>query len=133
MFIRNDLCAGESTSVDDRSVIETISKNHILFCDERRDGSKIGSEARLEGDDILRAFEFGKTLFELNMQINGARDGTHGRRTDTIFLRLIFCGFNKFGMIRQAEIIVRAEVEHILAIDDGTRALRRTERAGTAV
>jgi len=42
-------------------------------------------------------------------------------------------GFNDLRMVRQPEIIVRAKVEHILAIHNETSALRRTNRTDVVI
>src|SRR5262249_8376939 len=58
---------------------------------------------------------------------------THRRGTDTIFLCGLLRGFDNLGMIRQSEIIIRAEVEHALTIHDDARALCRTNCADAVV
>ena len=44
-----------------------------------------------------------------------------------------FGGLHELRMIRQPEIVVRAEVEHVFSIDDQARALRRADRADAVV
>ena len=95
MIVRDNLCTGELASVNDRSVIEFIRKNHIFFCNERRDRSDVGGKAGLKRDDIFRAFEFCETLFEFNMQIGCACNRPHRGGTHAIFFRGVLGGFHQ--------------------------------------
>jgi len=87
----------------------------------------------LEGDDIFRTFEFGETLFKLNVEIHGACDRPHCAWTHPIFLCYFPGSFHDLRVVCQSQIIVRAEVEHVLSIYSEPGTLWRTKRADVVV
>ena len=124
VLVDDDLGAAQAAAVDDAGVIQTIGEDDVFFADQRRDGGLIGAEPRLDVQRILDAFELRHAPLELHVQIERARDRSDGRRADAVFANSLLRRFLQARMIGNAQIVVRAEVQHALAIDDDPRALR---------
>ena len=133
MLISDDLRTREPAAVDNGGMVQAVREDHILFPDQGGDRPQVGRETRLEGDHILCALEFGKPLLELDMQVHGAGDRAHRSRTDAVFPRRFLCRLDNLRVVGQPEIVIRAEVEHILAIHRQPGALGRADRADAVV
>src|SRR5687767_551554 len=60
-----------------------------------------------------------------------AGDGSHGARSRTEFLRGPARCLVQSWMVREPEVVVRREVDHVAPVVAGSRALRAFERART--
>ena len=49
------------------------------------------------------------------MGVLGSADETYRRHTVTTFIHAVFRRLNEFGVISESEVVVRAEVDHLLS------------------
>src|SRR5579875_322966 len=124
---------GEAAAVNNRSMIQFIGDNQILFSQNRGDGAGICGESGLKHDAGFRAFEFGDLLFEFQMDFHGADNGAHRAGADSVLTRGVNGGAAQFGMRGESQIIVRAQIDDLFAIDDGDRFLLALEHAQAVV
>ncbi|MPN29559.1 hypothetical protein SDC9_177012 [bioreactor metagenome] len=97
-------------------MVELIREDHIFLAHQGRDGGQVGCKARLEGDGCLNALESGQAAFKLQMDIHGACNGTHGARAFSVVIQGLLGGGDHFGVVSQAKIVVRTEIEDFLSI-----------------
>ena len=133
MLISHNLRTREPAAIDDGGMVEPVRKDHIFLSNQGRDRPQVGGKTGLEGNHVLRALELCEPLLQLDMQICGAGNRADRSRSYAIFFRRLLCCFDDPGMVGQAEIVVRAEVEHVLSIHHQPGALRRANRADAVV
>ena len=128
-----NLGARETATINDRGVVELVGNNEIVFPQQRRNGSCVGGEARLKDDagfDVLEASDF---FFQLHVNLHRACDGAHGSGANTVFARGFQCGFTEFGVRGQAEVVVRSQIDHLLAVKGADGGLFVIENTQTEV
>ena len=57
------------------------------------------------------------------MDLHGAGDGAHRARADPVLARRFEGGLAQLGMGGQAEVIVRSEIDNLLAVEGAHRRL----------
>ena len=123
VFVAEDqnLRLRQARAVDDRGVVERVGDDEIVFAQHRRDRACIRREAGLEdhaGFDVLEARDL---FFQLHVDLHGAGDGAHRARSDAVFARGFERRLAQLGMRGQAQIIVRREVDDLLAVEGADR------------
>ncbi len=80
VFVAEDenLRLREPRTVDDRSVIQRVGDDEVVFAQNRRNRARVGREARLEDDAGLDVLEARDLLLQLHVNLHGAGDGAHG-------------------------------------------------------
>ena len=68
-------------------------------------------------------------LFELFVHVLATADETYRRHTEPAEVHCPFCGLDESGVVREAEIVVGAEVEDLTAADFDFGALGRADNA----
>jgi hypothetical protein len=131
VFVTEDenLGAREAAAVDDRSVIQFVGDDEVVFAQKCRHRARVGGESRLEdhaGFDVLEARDL---FFQFHVDLHGAGDGAHRARSDAVFARGFERRLAQFGMRRQPEVIVRGEVDDLLAVEGADRGLLVVEHA----
>ena len=63
------------------------------------------------------------------MNLHGAGNGAHGARADSVLARGLEGRLAQLGMSRQAEVIVRGQIDHVLAVEGALRGLLVLEHA----
>ena len=105
-------------------MIQFVGENHVAFADQRRDRRQVGVKAALEGNRRLDALECRQPPFQFQVQIHRPGNGAHGSGADPVLVHRAFGGVDQPGIVGEAEIIIRRQVEHPLAVHDKPRALR---------
>ena len=84
---------------------------------DRGNGSGVGGETRLKHHARLGALEIGDPLLQLHVDAHGAGDGADRARSSAELLRRFHLRLDQFGMVRQAEIVVARQIDHLAAIE----------------
>ena len=131
VFVTEDenLGARETCAIDDRSVIEFVGDDEVVFAQERRNGARVGGESGLKDHAGFDVFEAGDLLFQFHVDLHGAGNGAHGARSDSVFAGRFERGFAQFGMGGEAEVVVRGEIDDPLAVKGAERSLLVFEHA----
>src|SRR5207249_6631385 len=67
--------------------------------------------------------EVGESAFKLSVKRHGPGDGAHGARTGPVVHRRLRRGLLQLGVRRQAEVVVRREVDDVAAVEPGPGGL----------
>ena len=133
VLVRKDLDrrAAQAAAVDDAGVIQLVGDHDVVFGQDGGDGAGVRGEAALEDDDGLGLLERGEPALELHVDRHGAGDRADRAGADAEPPRRVERRLAQPRMRRQAEIVVRREVDD-LAVVEVRRWLsaRRRGRAG---
>src|SRR5690348_948232 len=120
---------GEAAPIDDGGVIQLVGNDEVVLAENGGDCAGVRREAGLKDDAGFRALESRDLLFELHVNLHGANDAADGAGANAVFADGIDGGAAKLGMRRQAEVIIRAEIDDFLAVDRGDGLLLAFEDA----
>ncbi len=129
MGVAHDARPGKARPVDDAGVVQLVREDHVFLADQSLDGSQVGGKTGLKADGGFDALEGRQAAFELAVNFHRSGDGAHCRRADPVLGNDILDGFHHPGVVGQAKIVVRAEIEHAFAVHHQVGALGRTEGA----
>ena len=105
----------QTYAVDDRGVVERIGNDGVVLVEQRFENAAVGIEAGGVEDGVFRAEEFGDLLLEFLVQVAGTADEADGRHAVAVGVERLLGGFHQLGVVGQAEIVVGAEIQDILA------------------
>src|SRR4029453_7755375 len=131
-----DRGAAEATAVDDTGVIELVRDHHVVFAQDRGNGSGVGGEAALKDNDGLSFLERGETALELHVDFERPRDRPYRSRADTVTTDGVQRALAKFRVGRESQVVVRGEVDAMPPVADGRGLLlvrQNTEAAEQAL
>ena len=117
-----DLRSRQPRSIDDRRMVQLIGDDEIFLAQQRRNRSRIRRESRLKHHARFHVLEARDLLFQLHVQRHRPGNRAHRARSHAVLLRRLQRRFAQLGMRRQPQVIVRRQVDHLLAVE---RALRR--------
>ena len=106
----------ETNSVDDARVIELIGDHCILGTEDRLEEAAVGIETRGVEDGVVEPEEAGDFLLEFLVDVLGAADEANRGEPESVAVEGTSRRFDDFRVAREAEVVVRAEIER-LAID----------------
>ena len=112
-----DRRAAQPAAVDDARVVQLVGNDDVVFRQDRRDGAGVGREPALEHDDLLDLLELGEPALELHVHFHRARDRPHRSGPDTEAPDRFERALAQLGMGRQAEIVVRRQVDYRCVIE----------------
>ena len=133
MSVYKDLCAGETTTVDDAGVIETIAQNHVSFSDQNRNDPRVCLEAGIEYQRGFCAFQLRDLALQLFVQ--GHVPGNQPRRAGTTAVAIdrLLGRFSQRRMVGKTEIVIGRKIENLTAVDCQNRILLPRNRSETAI
>ena len=119
LFERVHVAIGEAVAarlaqphaVDDRSVVERIGNDRVVFAQQRLEHAAIGVETGGEQDRVVFAEMRGDGALEVAMDRLRAADEAHRGHAEAEFVERAFGRGDDFGMIGEAKIIVGAEID----------------------
>ena len=114
-------------------MVEFIGEDGVILADQGRDGGQVGGKAGLEGDGRFHAFECCQAPFQLQVQVHRPGNRAHRCRANAIFIHRFLGSLHQARVVGQAQVIVRAKIQHPFAIHHQPGALRRAERADAVV
>ena len=91
---------------------------------ERRDRADVGEIARAEQQRRLAALELRQAVLELAVKRHRARDQPRGAGAGAEALGGLTCGLAHPGVIGETEVVVRAQQQHLGAVEQHARPLR---------
>ena len=94
--------------------------------EQRFEQAAVGVEAGGIKNRVLRPEKFRQRGFQFLVNVLRAANETHARHAETMGVERFFRRGDQRGMIGQAEIIVRAHVEHAFAAGDRDVGVLRT-------
>jgi hypothetical protein len=117
----------QAHAVDDRGVVERVGDDRVVLVEQGFEQAAVRVEARGVQDRVLRTEEGRDRLLELLVQVLRAADEAHAGHAEAVRIQRVLGRRDHVGMVGQAQVVVRAEVQHRAAV--GERDLRRL-RAG---
>ncbi len=127
------LRAREPAAVDDRRVVELVGEDDLAAPGERRDHPEVGQVARAEQQRALHPLERGDPLLEPAVQRHVPRHEPRRARADAPAHRRVGRRLAHPRVVGEAEVVVRAQQEDRLAVEDDARSLRTTHHAHAAI
>ena len=116
----------EPDPVDDRGVVELVGDHRVALVEQRLEHAAVGVEARREQDRVLRPEEGRQPFLQLAVERLRPADEPHGRHPVAPAVEGLVGRRDHLRVVREAEVVVRAEVEQLAAaLDVDVRALRR--------
>jgi hypothetical protein len=122
------LAVRQLAAVVDRGVVGLVHEDGRVARGERGDGTEVGLVARREGETGLLAEEAGEELLEALVELGRAVEQARAGHRGAVLLDGVAGGLDDARMARQAEVVVGAEHEDALAVDDGLGALVALQR-----
>ena len=131
VLVREDLDrrATQAAAVDDAGVIECVRDDDIVLAEERRDRARVGREAALEDKGGLGLLERGEPRLELDAQRERPGDRADRARADAESSSGLDDPRDEQRVVRQAEVVVRGEVDDRSVVDVRSRPLSAIEHA----
>ena len=123
--IAKALRLAEPDAVDDAGMIQLVGDDGVLRIQQRFEEPAVGVEAGAVEDGVFRAEKRAEPFFKLLVKgLRAANKAYAGQTVAPLPQGLPGC-LNHRGMIGQAQIIVRAEVQNRRATGDGNECLLR--------
>ena len=101
----------QAHAVDDRGVVQLVGEDGVFRAEQGLEHAAVRVEAGGVEDGVLHAEEGGQPLLQLAVQGLGPADETHARHPEAPLVEGRVGGPQQLGVARQAEVVVRAEVQ----------------------
>ncbi len=106
----------EADAVDDGSVVQRIADDGVLLAHQAFEDGAVGIEAARVQLGVLEAQEGGQLLLQLPVDVLGAADEAHRGHAEAVPIHHGLAGRDHLGVVGQAQVVVGAEADHILAV-----------------
>ena len=103
----------QTHAVDDRSMVQRIGDDGVLLRKERFEHAAVGVEAGGVENRVLRTEIVGDNLLQLLVDVLAAADEAHRRHAVAAGIHCFLRRLDQPRIVRQSEVIVGAEVEHL--------------------
>ena len=113
--VTESLRFGQADTVDDAGVVQRVTDDRIFGTEYGLEQAAIRVEARRIEDGILGAEKGADARLEFLVDGLGAADEAHRCHAVTEFIECLVRGRNDLGMIGETQVVVGAEVQHVLA------------------
>ncbi len=117
----------QAHAVDDRRVVQGIGDNRVLCAEQGFKQAAVGVEAGGVQNRIFHTEKIGQLLLKRFVAVLGTADKAHGGHAEAVAVHPAFRGGNQFRVVREAEIVIGAEVNDLAAADGDIRLLRRSD------
>ena len=115
----------QTHAVDDRGMVQGVGDNGVFRPEQRFKQAAVGVKAGGVEDRVFHTEEIGQLLLQLLMRVLGTADEAHRGHPEAVAVHTGFrCG-NQFRVVRQTQIVIGAEVNHMAVADGNVRLLRR--------
>lgn len=119
VFIAKTLGFAEANTIDDGGVIELVGDDGIFGAEQGLEQAAVGIEGGGVEDGIFLAYEFGNFLLQLLVDILGAADEPHRRKSETVSADGFDGGFNDLGVGRESQVVIGAEIQYFASLVSG--------------
>ncbi|SPX45653.1 Uncharacterised protein [Klebsiella pneumoniae] len=119
----------QTHAVDDRGMVQGVGDNGVFRAEQRFKQAAVGVETGGVEDRVFHTEEIGQLLLQLLMRILGAADEAYRGHPETVAVHAGFRRGNQFRVVRQTQIVIGAEVNHVAVADGNVRLLRRGDDA----
>ena len=123
----------EPAAVDDRGVVQCIGENGRAALRERRDDARVREVAGPEEHARLAAGELRESLLQPRVDRHRARYQSRRARPGAPAQRRVRSRLAHARMLREPEVVVRAQQQDRLAVDKHLRPLRAADNTGAPV
>ena len=116
-------CLGlaQAHAVDDRGVHQAVGDHHVLLVQDGFEDAGVGVHAGGEEDGVFGAQEFGQLGFQFLVDVLGAADEAHRGHAVAAGVQSFPGRFDHVGVGGEAEVVVGAHVDHVLALGAGRK------------
>ncbi len=114
-----DRRARQAAAVNDRGMVKLVGNDQIVFPEDGRYGARVGGKAGLEDHAGFRVLEASDLLFEFHVRAHGAGDGADRAGAGAVAPHGLDSGALERAVRGQSKIVVRAEVDDLLAVEIG--------------
>ncbi len=111
--ITKALRLAEADAVDDRGVVERVGNDRVLLTEDGLEKAAVRIETRGIQNRVLGTKKFTEARLKFLVDALGAADEAHRGQSVSPTVERLVRGGDEFGVIGKAEIVVRAEVDHI--------------------
>ena len=123
----------EPRAIDDAGVIQLIGDDEVVLREDGGDCSRIGGEAALKYDGGFCLFEVRKPPLQFHVDLHSSGNRAHRSGADAELLQRRESLLLQLWMRREAEVVVRGEIDDLAAVDSGARGLLVVQYAQAAV
>ena len=109
--------AGELRAGDQRVVGVLVEHRVVLAPEEAGDGADVGDVAGGEHERGFTAVEVGQLVLELAVEVEGAVEQAGARDPGAVLRSGALGGLDHLRVVREAEVVVGAEVDVVAALD----------------
>ena len=109
---------GHLRAVHDRSVVQLVQEDHVLAAHQPGNQTDVGVVAGREDDTVFLPQELGQRGLELQMKIQGPVQEAAPGAAGPIAVQRVPGGCQHSGMMGEPEVVVRAQHDPALALDD---------------
>ena len=122
----------QARPVDNAGMVQFVADDHIVLTQQRRHGPGVCGKSGLIQQGRLGVFETRQFFLQFLMDRHVAGDRPDRAGPHTQFINGAPRRCLQAGMVRQAEVVVRTEVDDLTAIIAGHRLLRPFQQPGPA-
>ena len=123
----------EPHSINDRGMVESVTDECVFRAEDSFEKSSIGVKSAGEDDRILKVIKVRNTLLQLFVNILSPTDESNRAKPVAMGIHSSFGCFNQSWMVRESQIIVRAEVQDGFTIGSDLGSLRGADDSFTLV
>ena len=105
----------EADTIDDRGVVQLVGDDRILRAEQRLEQAAVRIKAGGIEDGVLHAQEIGNLLLEFLVHFLRAADEAYRSHAVTPFIEALLAGLDQVRVVGEAEVVVRTEIQHMLA------------------
>jgi hypothetical protein len=114
-------------------MVEPVGEHRVVTADQRWDDSQIGHVAGREQQGAGKSRKRGELLFERGVRGEVATDQMRGAAADTPGAGAGAGGFDHGRVVGQAQVVIAAEADQILASNPCLRAAGKFKRTAAAL
>ena len=129
VLVAEALRLGEPDAVDEGGVVQLVGDDGVVLAHQGLEDGAVGVEAAGVELGVLHAEEFGQPGFQLGVDVLLPADEPHGGHAEAVGVHDVLGGLAQGRMVGQAQVVVRAEADHLLAVRDHLRLLGRGDGA----
>ena len=116
-----------------RGVVQLVGEDEVVLAQDRAHRARVGRKPALEHHAGFHVLEARNLLLQLHVDLHGAGDGPHRARAHAQLPRSLQRRLNQLGMVRQPQVVVAGQVDHLLAVVVADRRLLVVQHAQAEV